>query len=62
MGQLPGAGALHLRQAAHREVHRLFGRRGIAAGGADQAARRTFLIVQQRLQQVLRRNGLVVFA
>ena len=60
--RLAGAGALHLGLARQLGLHRGEGGLRIAAGGPDQAGGGAFLVVQQRLQQVLRGDPLVEFA
>ena len=60
--RLPGTGALHLRQAHQFRFDPGESRFRIAARGADQAGCGAFLVVQQCLQQVLRRDLLVEFA
>ena len=60
--RLAGAGALHLGLAREIGLDRGQRRLRIAAGGLDQAGGRAFLVVQQRLQQMLRRDLLVELA
>ena len=59
---VPGASALHFRDAGDFEIHRRLGGNGIAPGGLDQAGGRAFRVVQHRLQQMLGRDALVEFA
>ena len=58
----PAPDALHLGLARQFGLDRGQRRLGIAAGGLDQAGGGAFLVVQQRLQQMLRRDLLVEFA
>ena len=51
--RLAGAGALHLRLARQFGLDRGERRLRVAAGGPDQPGGRAFLVVQQRLQQML---------
>ena len=60
--RLAGAGALHLGLPRQLGLDRGQRRLGIAAGGPDQAGGRAFLVVQQRLQQMLGRDPLVELA
>ena len=60
--RLAGAGALHLWQPRQFGPDRGERRLRVAACGLDQAGGRAFLVVQQRLQQVLRRDLLVELA
>ena len=60
--RLAGAAAAHLRQAGELGLHGVLRRKRIAASGADQARRRTLLVVQQRLEQVLGRQPLMKLA
>ena len=60
--RLAGAGALHLWQPLQFGPDRGERRLRVAACGLDQAGGRAFLVVQQRLQQVLRRDLLVKLA
>ena len=54
--RLTGAGALHLGLACKLGLDRRQRRLRVAARGLDQAGGSTFLVVQQRLEQVLRRD------
>ena len=56
------AAAGHFRQARHEVFHRVLGANRITASGTDQAAGRTFRVIQQRLQQMHGRHLLVEFA
>ena len=60
--RLAGAAARDLGLPGELGFERLLGARRVAAGGADQARRGALLVVEQRLQQVLRRDALVVLA
>ena len=60
--RLAGAAARDLGLAGELGFERLLGACRVAAGGADQARRGALLVVEQRLQQVLRRDALVVLA
>ena len=60
--RLAGAGALHLWQPTQFRPDRGKGCLRVAASGLDQAGGGTFLVVQQRLQQVLWRDLLVKLA
>ncbi len=60
--RLAGAAALHFRQFREVCFHGSAGGLVVAAGGADQPGGGAFLVVQQGLQQVLRRQLLVEFA
>ena len=60
--RLAGAAALHLGHARDLGIDLALGDGGVAAGGADQPGRGTFLVVEQRLQQVLGGDPLVELA
>ncbi len=60
--RLAGAGTLHLGLARQLRLDRAERRLRIAARGLDQAGGSAFLVVQQRLQQMLRRDLLVELA
>ena len=60
--RLAGAGALHLRLPGEFGLDAGQRRLGVAAGGADQAGGGAFLVIQQRLEQMLGRDALVEFA
>ena len=52
--------ALDARQLGERPLHRRPGRRRVAAGARDQVRGQPLVVVEQRLQQVLRQEPLVV--
>ena len=60
--RLAGGGTAHLRQASHLGIDGLLGLLRVAARGADQPGRGAFLIIQQRLEQVLGRQTLMELA
>ncbi len=60
--RLAGAGALHLRHLGKVGLDGAQRRLRVATGGADQAGRGAFLIIEQRLEQMLGRDPLVEFA
>jgi hypothetical protein len=60
--RLAGAGALHLGLAADLGIHGLLGGVRVATGGTDQPGRGPLLVIEQRLQQVFRRDTLVELA
>ena len=60
--RLAGAAALHLRHAGDLGIDLAFGDRGVPARRADQPGGGAFLVVEQRLQQVLGGDPLVEFA
>ncbi len=59
---LAGAAALHLGLAGDLKLDGVLRRLRVAAGSLDQAGGRAFLVVQQRLQQMLGGDALVEFA
>ena len=60
--RLTGTAALHFRLLRQLRLNAGERRLRIAPGRPDQPGRRAFLIVQQRLQQMLRRDPLMEFA
>ncbi len=56
------AGARHLGNLGQREIGRLDCRRRIAAGGADQVGGEPLVVVEQRLEQMLGGDPLMVLA
>ncbi len=59
---LPGATALHPRQAIERRLDSSQSLLGVSARRLDQVAGQTFLVIDQHLQKVLRRKALMAAA
>ncbi len=59
---LPGAGTLDLGHLGQRGADRGRGTRRVAPGGADQVGGKAFLVVEQHLEDMFRREALMPFA